>query len=96
MLEQADMFYNNVPVAMMKKYRISQEELDGTAKLVARVRELYAMQHHTQSQIQVLTQVRLQALETLQAWMRHFMTIAQIALKEQTQQLEALNQKVPS
>ena len=96
MLAQAETFYNSIPVPMMEKYRISHKELNETAQLVGRVRELQAMQRQMQGQVQTLTQARLQALEELQMWMRRFMTVASIALEEQPQQLEILNQTVPS
>ena len=96
LMVQAETFYRNVPVAMMEKYRVSRKELNETAKLVTQVRDLKAMRNHTQSQVQSLTQARLQALEALQTWMRHFMTVAKVALAEQPQQLEALNQTVAS
>ena len=96
MMIQVETFYGNVPVAMMEKYRVSRKELNETAKLVTQVRDLKAMQDHTQSQVQSLTQARLRALEALQTWMRHFMTVAKVALAKRPQQLEALNQTVAS
>lgn len=94
LLAQAEDFYANVPVPMMEKYRVPRKELNEVARLVTKVAELQALQRDTQSQVQSLTQTRLQALEALQAWMRRFMTVAKVALEEQPQQLEALNQTV--
>ena len=94
LLAQAETFYANVPVPMMEKYGVPRKELNEVARLVTKVQELQALQRDTQSQVQSLTQTRLQALETLQTWMRRFMTVAKVALEEQPQQLEALNRTV--
>lgn len=94
MLAQAETFYGNVPVPMMEKHRVSRKELNEAATLVTQVQDLQAMRDHTQSQVQSLTQARLQALEAMQTWMRRFITVAKVALEEQPQQLEALNQTV--
>ena len=94
LLAQAETFYTNVPVPMMEHYRVPRKELNEVAKLVAKVRELRAMQRDTQSQVQHLTQMRQRALEDLQTWMRHFTTVAKVALDAQPQQLEALHQTV--
>lgn len=96
LLVQAETFYKQVPVAMMERYRVPRKELNEVAKVVTKVRELQAMQRHTQSQVQSLTQTRLRALEDLHTWMRRFMTIARVALEEQPQQLEALSRTVAS
>ena len=96
MLAQAETFYTHVPVPLMEKYHVPHKELKEAAKLVTKVRELQAMQRHTQSQVQSLTRSRRQALKQLQTWMRRFMTVARVALEEQPQQLEALSQTVPS
>ena len=96
MLAQAETFYLNVPVAMMEKYRVPRKELNEAAKLVTQVRDLRALRNHTQGQVQSLTQSRLRALEALQTWMRRFLTVAKVALEENPQYLEALNQTVAS
>ena len=96
LLAQAKTFYAQVPAEMMELYRVPRKELNEVAKLVTKVRELQAMQRHTQSQVQSLTQTRTQALKELQTWMRRFMTVARVALEEKPQQLEALNQTVAS
>ena len=93
-LAQAETFYTQIPVPMMEKYHVPRKELNEATKMVTKVRELQALQRHTQAQVQSLTQQRLQAIESLQTWMRRFMTVAKVALEEQPQQLEALNQTV--
>ncbi len=94
LLAQAEEFYANIPAEMMEKYHAPKKELAEAAKLIHRVMELVAMQRQTQGQVQTLTKVRTEALEDLQIWMRKFMTIAEAALDDNPQQMEALNKTV--
>ena len=91
-LEHIQRFYAHVPAPMMTKYRVSSKELTETARLVERVQELLALREKAMSQPQQITEARQRAFAELQTWMRHFDTIARVALAEQPQHLEALGQ----
>lgn len=96
LLTHAEEFYANIPTEMMEKYHAPKKELTEAARLVDKVMELAAMQRQAQGQVQALTKARTAALEDLQVWLRKFMTIAEAALDENPQQLEAFNKVVPS
>ncbi|WKN43911.1 hypothetical protein [Tunicatimonas pelagia] len=96
LLAQTQQFYANIPVALMEKYHVSQQELTDSASLVQQVKDLVALQRKAQAQVQTLTQTRQAAMAELKDWMKIFFTIAKVALREHPQQLEALDIVVPS
>ena len=93
---QAKTFYANIPVELMEKYHVPQKELNDASKLATQVMELVALQRKAQAHVQDLTQTRKAALADLKTWMQTFLTIAKLALREQPQQLEALDIVVTS
>lgn len=95
-LSQAERFYATVPQPMMEKYHVPQEELTQTHQMVQQVMELIAMQSSAKAKVQDLTQQRNQQLEAMKHWMQQFLKIAQIALSENPQQMEAMGIVVPS
>ena len=96
LLAQARTFYAHIPVALMARYHVPQKELTEAGRLATRVMELLALQRKTQAQVQTLTQTRKAAMAELKTWMRTFLTIAKLALREHPQQLEALDIVVAS
>ncbi|WKN31787.1 hypothetical protein PZB74_00245 [Porifericola rhodea] len=93
-LAQVERFYANVPIEMMEKYHVPKEELEQVAVMQSRVMELMASQSANKSKEQELTQQRNAEIKALELWMRHFMKIAEVALNDSPQQLEALNKVV--
>lgn len=93
-LEQAERFYATIPQPMMEKYNVLPQELEQASQLLVQVMDLLAAQSKAKSRVQELTKQRNEQVEALRIWMRQFMKIAEIALSESPQQLEALNKVV--
>ncbi|WPP52205.1 hypothetical protein [Catalinimonas niigatensis] len=93
-LEQAERFYATVPQPMMEKYNVLPQELEQASQLLVQVMDLMAAQSSAKSREQELTKQRNEQVEALKIWMRQFMRVAEVALSESPQQLEALNKVV--
>jgi hypothetical protein len=93
-LEQAERFYATVPQPMMEKYNVLPQELEQAGQLLVQVMELLAAQSKAKSREQELTKQRNEQVEALRLWMRQFMKVAEIALSESPQQMEALGKVV--
>lgn len=94
-LQQAKTFYANAlssPEILEKLTPLSMNEqvLQTAQQQVIDVEGKYNSQLKEKGEAQAATQVRDDAFEVLQEWMHDFMTIARIALEDQTQLLEVL------
>ncbi len=78
------------------KFKITEEELQKTTEKIQKLEQSRANYIKEKGESQEATQQKDQAMATLSQWMRDFYAIAEIALEEQPQLLEALNKVVKS
>lgn len=94
-LGQAGVFYKNVlddpdVLAALAKYNVTEAQLVEGQTAVVAVASLNAVQEKEKSDAQKATKARDAALDSLEDWYVEFRELAQIALEDDSQRLEAL------
>jgi hypothetical protein len=100
-LEQANVFYDNAlgnpdTIAALAKFGITTEKLQAGKAQVKELEALNAAQEKEKGEAQQATQTRDEALDALDDWLEDFLAIAEVALADKPQLLEALGVKVRS
>ncbi|MDF9796848.1 hypothetical protein OKW21_002111 [Catalinimonas alkaloidigena] len=95
-LGQVKAFYYHYDRAadILKKYNISRSEVDQTIAMIEAIEDYRVQQSLSRSRAQEATQKRDQYSRELDQWMREFMYVAKLALKDSPQYLEALGKTV--
>lgn len=100
-LEQAKVFYDNALSnadigSKLGEFGITQEKLQGGKAEVEAIEGLNAAQEEEKGEAQQATYTRDVAIDVLSDWLEDFLDIAEVALSDRPQLLEALGVVVPS
>ena len=100
-MEQANVFYENALgnseiMGGLAKFGITEERLQGGKADVEALETLNAAQEKEKGEAQQATQNRDEAIEALDEWLGDFLAIAEVALSDRPQLLEALGVVVRS
>jgi hypothetical protein len=100
-LEQANLFYNNAlanPDILngLAKFGITAEKLQAGKAEVEALEGLNAAQEQEKGEAQQATKTRDEAIDVLDDWLDDFLAIAEVALADKPQLLEALGVRVRS
>ena len=100
-LEQANLFYDNAlanPDILngLAKFGITEEKLQAGKTQVEELAALNAAQEKEKGEAQQATKTRDEALDALDDWLEDFLAIAEVALADKPQFLEALGVRVRS
>ena len=100
-LEQANVFYDNAianpdTIAALSNFGITQEKLQAGKTQVEELAALNAAQEKEKGEAQQATKTRDEALDALDDWLEDFLAIAEVALADKPQLLEALGVLVRS